>query len=208
MYSSIHHFRSSDEEENDKENVSPASVDPSPVPNGDPAKAFVDDEAEEEDDSDNDLLRFQDDEDDDGSGEDSEELRDMIATQFDEKQIDIERRIELHQKLLDQQDAAKTKNLMLRCGLKNNVKRFLKEDGDMEEEDEGEEAEEDADADEEDDFDDAVENHRVRMSIKKLQDLIPQMFTDVDDVYISSDEEEAEKRLATECFSLKAVSCG
>ncbi|XP_022768939.1 glutamic acid-rich protein-like isoform X2 [Durio zibethinus] len=190
---------SSDEEDNDKENIDPylhESVDLSPTPNGDPVKPFVDEEAEEEDDSDNDLLRFQDDgNEEDEDSEDLEELRDVIATGYEEKRSDIERRMELHQKLLDQQDAAKTEQLSWKWGPKHRETALLDEEG-LEEDDEDEE-----------DFLETTEDLplvNLRMHIKKIKEMIPQMFTDKDDMYISSDDEEAEKKLVEQCLSEKA----
>ncbi|XVE94736.1 hypothetical protein REPUB_Repub02eG0035000 [Reevesia pubescens] len=195
---------SSDEEDNDKENIDPQpheSVDFSPTPNSDPVKAFVDEEAEEEDDSDNDLLRFQDDDnEEDEDSEDLEELRDMIATGYEEKQSDIERRMELHQKFLDQQDAAKTEQLLQKWGPKHRETTLLDEKG-FEDDDEYVEDED------EDDFLETTEDLppvNLRMHIKMIKEMIPQMFTDKDDMYISSDDEEAEKKLVEQCLSEKA----
>ncbi|XP_039027066.1 DNA ligase 1-like [Hibiscus syriacus] len=128
---------SSDYEDNDKENIDPQPHELST--NGDPVKAFVDEEAEEEDDSDHDLDRFQDDDNEvDEDAEDIEELRDMIATGYEEKQSDIDRRMELHQKLLDQQDAAKTAHLLRKWGPKQRETALLDDEG-FEEEEEDEE---------------------------------------------------------------------
>ncbi|XVF36130.1 hypothetical protein REPUB_Repub19eG0031900 [Reevesia pubescens] len=196
----------SDEEDNNKEYIDPQpheSVDLSATPNGDPVKAFVEEEAEEEDDSDNDLLRFQDDDnEEDEDSEDLEELRDMIATGYEEKQSDIERRMELHQKLLDQQDAAKTEHLLRKWGPKQSETTLLDEEG-FEEDDEYDEDEDD----DEDDFLETTEDLpqlNLRMHIKKIKEMIPQMFIDKDDMYISSDDEEAEKKLVEQCLSEKA----
>ncbi|XWS14595.1 hypothetical protein CRYUN_Cryun35bG0023200 [Craigia yunnanensis] len=192
---------SSDEEDNEKENIDPQpqeSVDLSTTPNGDPVKAFVDEEAVEEDDSDNDLLRFQDDDNEgDEDSEDLEELRNMIATGYEEKQSDIERRMELHQKLLDQQDAAKTEHLLWKWGPKQRETTLLDKEG-LEEDDEGED---------EEDFLETTEDLppvNLRMHIKKIKEMIPQMFTDNDDMYISSDDEEAEKKFVERSLSEKA----
>ncbi|KDP38484.1 hypothetical protein JCGZ_04409 [Jatropha curcas] len=190
---------SSDEEENDKENIDPClhgSADLSSSPAGDPVKAFVDDEAEEEDDSDNDLACFQDNEEDEDNME-SEELHDMIATEYEERPIDDEMRNELHQKWLEQQDAAGTENLLqkLKCGSKQREKTFI------EEKDEGsEEGREFVDDPEEY----LVPKNAVRMNLKKAKEMIPLMFTDKDDVYVSSDDEETERCLAKQRLSDKA----
>ncbi|MBA0759616.1 hypothetical protein Gotri_022471 [Gossypium trilobum] len=192
----------SDEEDNDKENIDPhphESVDLSPA-NADPVKAFVDEEAEEEDDSDNDLLRFQDDDnEEDEDSEDLEELRDMIATGFEEKQSDIDRRMELHQKLLDQQDAAKTAQLLRKWGPKQRETDLL--------DDEGFEEDDEEDGDDEEDFFENEDSRPVnlRLHIKKIKEMIPQMFTDKDDMYISSDDEEVEKKLVEKSLYEKAI---
>ncbi|GLT92148.1 hypothetical protein SLE2022_100000 [Rubroshorea leprosula] len=181
---------SSDEEENDKENIDPCphkSVDMS-SPSGDPVKAFVDEEAEEEDDSDNDRLCFGDnDDDEDEDSEDPEELEDMIATEYEEKETDIEKRMEHHQELLNKQDAAETENMLQRWGLKQR-ETLLEEELNGESEEDMEESDDEA-------SDDLPETNSIRMSIRKLREMIPQMFKDKDDVYISSDDEEMEKSL-------------
>ena len=105
---------SSDEEDNDKENTDldlhrPAKLPSSPK--GDLVKAFVDDEAEEDDDSDNDQFQFQENEEDEDNRE-SEEVNDIIATEYEEKPIDGEKHNQLHQQWLKQQDAAITDNIL------------------------------------------------------------------------------------------------
>ncbi|KAA8537648.1 hypothetical protein F0562_027256 [Nyssa sinensis] len=181
---------SDDEEDNDKENIDPHPHRPdngSSSPRGDPVKAFVDEEAVEEDDSDNDLFRFQENEDEDD--EDFEELNDLIATGYEENPIDNERRNELHQKWLEQQDAAGTDNLLqrLNCGPKDRDTTLLEE----EEEEDGEDGEEVGDEAAED----PVPRNVARINSRKAKQMISQMFSDKDDAYISSDDEETEKRL-------------
>ncbi|XP_075674147.1 uncharacterized protein LOC142643414 [Castanea sativa] len=190
---------SSDEEDNDKENFAPHPQGLTDLSSShDPVKAFVDDEAEEEDDSDNDMLRFQDNEEDEDN-EDLEELKDMIATGYEEKPVDNEKRNQLHQKWLEQQDAAGTENLLQKfnCGSKLKETTLLEE----EEDEEGDEYEEDF-------GDEAAEDlnptNVARMNLKKAKQMIPQMFTDKDDVYLSSDDEETEKRLAKQCLFEKS----
>ncbi|KAL5558073.1 hypothetical protein UlMin_034284 [Ulmus minor] len=189
---------SSDEEDHDKENINPhrGSPDLPSSPAGDPVKAFVDDEAEEEDDSDNDLQRFKDN--DEEEDEDLEELNDMIATGYEENPIDSERRNELHQKWLEQQDAAGTDHLMqkLNHGSKFRDTTLLEEQDVSIEEDEesGDEAAEDF----------APSTDVVRMNLRKVKQMIPQMFTDNNDEYLSSDDEETDKRLARQCLLEKA----
>uniref|UniRef100_A0A5B7BN11 Putative glutamic acid-rich protein n=1 Tax=Davidia involucrata TaxID=16924 RepID=A0A5B7BN11_DAVIN len=182
---------SSDEEDNDKENIDPhphRTDNGCSSPRGDPVKAFVDEEAVEEDDSDNDLFRFQENEDDEDD-EDFEELNDMIATEYKEKPSDKERRNELHQKWLEQQDAAGTDNLLqrLNCGPKHRDTTLLEEEN---EEDDGDEEEFGDEAAE-----DPVPRNVVRINSRKAKQMISQMFSDKDDAYLSSDDEETEKRL-------------
>ena len=191
-------FCRSDEEDNDKENVNPRPHDSSNLPSlerGDPVKAFVDDEAEEEDDSDHDM-RFQDEEEDEDS--DSEELKDMIATAYEENPLDNERRNELHQKWLEQQDAAGTEDLLqkLKCG-SNFSKPVLLEDENNEGENDDLEFCETAE-------EDLLPLNVARMNIRKVKQMLPQMYTDEDDQYMS-DDEETERRLARELIFDKAV---
>lgn len=203
--STIDHYifcSSDDEDDNDKENIDPClqeSVDLSSSPNGDPVKAFVDEEAEEEDDSDNDLLRFQDNEEDDDI-EDAEELKDMIATQYEENPNDTERRKELHQKWLEQQDVAGTEKLLRRftCGSKQMDTTMVEEEEDEESEEDNEEFSEEA-------FEDLAPTNVVRMNLRKVKEMIPQMFTDKDDAYLSSDDEETEASIVKQCLFEKSV---
>ncbi|KAM0011960.1 hypothetical protein Hdeb2414_s0057g00757891 [Helianthus debilis subsp. tardiflorus] len=186
-----------DEEENDKENVDPHGQEPS-SPRGDPAKAFVDDEAEEEDDSDNDHMVFGDDEEDEEE-DDIEELNKMIATSYKERPIDLEARNELHQKWLEEKDEAGTDAILRRF----NVDSKLREASLLDEEDvemnDNDSDDDNADDDEnENDVDEAVERPRVRINAKKAKEMIAQMFTDKDDEYVSSDDEETEKILVRE----------
>ncbi|KAL9312921.1 hypothetical protein ACSQ67_018373 [Phaseolus vulgaris] len=193
---------SSDEEENDKENVDPhvhVPVDFTLLPNGDPVRAFVDEEAEEEDDSDHDLQRFQDNEGEEDNDDDIEELNDMIATQYDEKPNDKEKRDQLHQQWLQQQDTVGVDNLLqkLNCGLK------LKEIQSIEEDEESIEIESDG-GDEDDEADEYVAPaESLKAILKKMKQMIPQMFSDKDDKYVSSDDEETEEKLARQCLYYK-----
>ncbi|GAB4852017.1 hypothetical protein Ancab_016210 [Ancistrocladus abbreviatus] len=179
---------SSDEEENDKENIDPLLQQPledNSSPNGDPVKEFVDEEAVEEDDSDDDVMRFQDEEE---SDFDAKEIDDLIATDYKEKPIDFENRNQLHQMWLEQQDEDGIGNLMqrLKCGVKQREINLL-------EEDEGNtDGENEVGIDEEDLF----PPNAGRVNTRKLKQMIPQMFTDKDDGFLSSDEEETEKRLS------------
>lgn len=198
---------SSDEEgdDNDKENIEPhphVLTKLSLSPHGDPVKDFIDDEAEEEDDSDNDLLHFQEIEEDDGNDEDDKELNDMIATGYEEKTIDNEKRNQLHQKWLEQQDAAGTENLLqkLKCGSKLKEASSLEAD---EDEEEGEEEMEDV-ADEA--AEDLLPTNVARINLRKVKQMIPEMFSEKDDVYLSSDDEDMEMRLSKRCLFEKYVS--
>ncbi|XP_010428516.1 PREDICTED: DNA ligase 1 isoform X2 [Camelina sativa] len=169
---------------------------------GDPVRKFIDEDAEEEDDSDNDLLRFEDEDDDED--EEDDDLRDMIVSQFKEDATDKDRRNELHQKWLEQQDAAGTEKLLqkLQRGLQQD-ETLLSEEED--EDDDDEERAEDADdeevqkpnvnEDENEDEEDPSHANSMRMTMKKIKEMIPLMFTDEDDVYVSSDDEEMEKKL-------------
>lgn len=126
----------------------------------------------------------------------------MIAAEYEEKQTDIERRNQLHQAWLEKQDNAGTENLLqrLKYGLPQKEATFL-------EEEENEESREDkVDQDDDEDAEDLLPKNVMRMNIKKIKEMIPQMFTDKDDVYISSEDEEIEKRLTRQCLSEKSVS--
>ncbi|XP_050233235.1 uncharacterized protein LOC126681727 [Mercurialis annua] len=193
---------SSDEEDNDKENIDPYLQGLAESPSSrivDPMRAFVDDEAEEEDDSDNDLARFKDD-DEDEDIMDPEELNDIIATGYEEKPMDNEMRNQLHQKWLEQQDAAGTEKLMQK--LKCNSKQIEMSLTDEEEDEESEEVDEEF-------LDNPAENfvsrNAVRMNLRKAKEMICQMFTDNNDVYVSSDDEETEERFAKQHLSDKTV---
>lgn len=189
-----------------KENSDSETHDSSP---GDPVRKFIDEDAEEEDDSDNDLLRF-DDEDDDEDEED-DDLRDMIVSQFKEDPTDKDRRNELHQKWLEQQDAAGTEKLLqkLKRGLQQD-ETLLSEDEDDDDEERAEDADEEvqkleANEDENEDEEDPSHANSMRMTIKKIKEMIPLMFTDEDDVYVSSDDEEMEKKLLQQRLYKKMV---
>ncbi|XP_054798734.1 uncharacterized protein LOC129303441 [Prosopis cineraria] len=188
---------SSDEEDNEKENIDPhpyRSATSSPPPSGDPVKAFVDEEAEEEDDSDNDLSRFQEDED-DVDEDDAEELNNMIATGYEENPIDKERRDQLHQQWLEQQDAAGMDNLLQKL----NCSSRLKDTSIGEEEDEERNETENESEDEEY----VAQPNAARINLEKVRQMIPQMFSDKDEAYVSSDDEKTQKRLPKRCLSAK-----
>ncbi|KAI3733272.1 hypothetical protein L1987_64492 [Smallanthus sonchifolius] len=183
-----------DEEENDKENVDP-HVQKHSLSKGDLVKAFVDDEAEEEDDSDDDRMVLGDDEEvEDEDEDDIEELNKMIATGYKERPIDLETRNELHQKWLEEKDAAGTDDLLRRL----NVASKLREASLLDEE----EGEEDVDVNDYDGDHEVVERPRVNR-FKKAKEMIAQMFNDKDDDFFSSDDEETEKILARERMHTK-----
>uniref|UniRef100_A0A7N0UPT9 Uncharacterized protein n=1 Tax=Kalanchoe fedtschenkoi TaxID=63787 RepID=A0A7N0UPT9_KALFE len=183
----------SDEEDNEKENVAPQP----PMLRGDPVQAFVDDEAIEEDDSDNDQLRFEENEDDDDCDEDAEDLNEMIATNYEENQIDQERRQELHMKMLEQQDAEGIDNLLLKykCGPKLSDVNPLKDEDGMGEDGDGEEDESSDEA-----LGAEAPKTSLRLCAKKAKQMIVQMFTDKEDAYVSSEDEELETRIVTRSF--------
>ncbi|XP_010539917.1 PREDICTED: spore wall protein 2 [Tarenaya hassleriana] len=186
-----------EEEENDKENLDPEAC--SSSPKGDPVRAFIDEEAEEEDDSDNDLLRFKDDEEDEDEGDD--DLRDMIVSQFREDAIDKERRNELHQKWLEQQDAAGTEKLLqkLKRGVPQDETLLLEEEDDADADDE----EEGAESDDVNGEEDSCQAYSTRMIIKKIKEMIPLEFTDKSDDYVVSDDDEMEEMERKHRFSNK-----
>lgn len=169
----------------------------SPSPIGDPVMAFVDDEAEEEDDSDNDQQRFK--ENDEDEDDDIEELNKMIATGYEEKPIDNERRNELHLQWLEQQDEAGTDNLLqkLKYGSKVREPTLIEEEEDQEGEDEGSDDES---------IEELAPSTLVKINLRKVKQMMPQVFTDNNDGYLSSDDEETEKRLAKQCLLEKTVS--
>ncbi|KAG1368737.1 hypothetical protein COCNU_14G012050 [Cocos nucifera] len=186
---------SSSEEDNDKENIDPhphkAAVMDS-CPEGVSANAFLDDEAEEEDDSDHDLTRFEEDEEDDESDE-NEVFDDLIATGFEEAPVDNEKRNQLHQKWLEQQDAAATDNVLQRL----KYGKYQKEPAVLDEEEDeelGEDSEDEASYD-------LPPANVIWNSSKKAKQMIAQMFTDDHDVYIPSDDEEMEQTLVRQRLS-------
>ncbi|OMO75068.1 hypothetical protein COLO4_26340 [Corchorus olitorius] len=93
-------------------------------------------------------------------------------------------------------DAAKTENLLRRWGMKQSKTTLIDE----------EMSEEESETDEEEDVETTEDLPQInlRMHVKKIKEMIPQMFTDKDDMYISSDDEEADKKLVEQCLSEKA----
>lgn len=119
--------------------------------------------------------------------EDSEEFNDLIATGYEEKPIDNEMRNELHQKWLQQQDASGTENLLQKLKVSSKLREtspVAQENGDYEDE------AEDEDEDEDDEL-----RYPTRINLKKARQLISQMFLDKDEVFLSDEDEEMEKKL-------------
>lgn len=128
--------------------------------------------------------------------EDSEELNDIIATDFTEKPVDYDRRNELHQMWLEQQDAAGTDNLLqkLKIGSKPDEDIFLG-------------AEQEVDEDEEDyNHEDVEPKNSARMNSKRAKELITKMFVDKDDSFLSDEDEEIEKIRVKQQLLIRAVS--
>ncbi|XP_021754642.1 glutamic acid-rich protein-like isoform X2 [Chenopodium quinoa] len=190
---------SSSDEESDKENTDPhpKHLQRSSTATGDPVKDFVDEEALE-DDSDDDFLRSQEQDDEDNS--DMEENCDYIATDVKEKPIDGEMRNQLHQQWDQQHDEAVTEKLLQK--LKYGTKKREPSISDNEDADR-------TDADEEEEEDDDEEDKNVphmsscRATTKRLKQMIPLMFTDKDDGFVSSDDEETERMLSKQCLLQK-----
>ncbi|CAH9077937.1 unnamed protein product [Cuscuta europaea] len=181
---------SSDEEDNDTDDVDQDAKLDAPSPRGDPVKAFLDEEAEEEDDSDNDVHRFSENEDD----EDFEAVKDIIATNYEEKPSDNERRNELHRKWLEQQDAAGTEDLLqkLKFGSNHSEPTLLEE--------------EQVDSEGEDFNEDAGEHTKStsRVNKRKAKQIITQMFMEKDDVFLSDDDEEKDKMIVKQRVLIRA----
>ncbi|CAL9079096.1 unnamed protein product [Musa textilis] len=185
-----HPSSSSSSEDDDDENIDlqlHKVVNMDTCPEHGPVKAFVDDEAEEEDDSDHDLMRFQENEEDDES-DDDDVVNDLIATDFKEAPIDHESRNLLHQKWVEQQDTAATDNFLqrLRCGQKQKEPTFFHEEEGNEEFSEKSEEEESYNL---------PRTNAARKNAKLARQMVAQMYTDDQDAYVSSDDEEIERAL-------------
>ncbi|CAN6322209.1 unnamed protein product [Urochloa humidicola] len=203
---------SEDEEDNDKENIEPSTqnndvnthdhlqraIGGDSCPDKSILKDFLDDEAEEEDDSDNDMMRFKDDEEDDGSDE-NEVFNDLIAAGYEEKEVDHEKRNELHQKWLQQQDAAETNNVMQKLKFGHHEqKESLHEDEDEDIEDCEDESEKETSYN-------LTPANVVRHNSEKAKQMIAKMFEDNNDTYEHSDDEEIEEHLARQRISKREV---
>ncbi|VAI23819.1 unnamed protein product [Triticum turgidum subsp. durum] len=199
-----------EEEDNDKENIYPGiqkndvnthqqprrTLASDSCPDAAVLKDFLDVEAEEEDDSDDDMSRFKDNEEDDGDDE-NEVLAALIAAGFEEEEVDHEKRNALHQKWLQDQDAAETNNFIQRLKYGHQEQKVLMEE----------------DEDDIEDCEDESENERshdltpniVRQNSEKAKQMIAKMFTDENDTYEHSDDEEIEEHLARQRISKREV---
>uniref|UniRef100_A0A453M6L4 DNA replication checkpoint mediator MRC1 domain-containing protein n=1 Tax=Aegilops tauschii subsp. strangulata TaxID=200361 RepID=A0A453M6L4_AEGTS len=199
-----------EEEDNDKENIYPGiqkndvnthqqprrTLASDSRPDAAVLKDFLDVEAEEEDDSDDDMARFKDNEEDDGDDE-NEVLTALIAAGFEEEEVDHEKRNALHQKWLQDQDAAETNNFIQRLKYGHQEQKVLMEE----------------DEDDIEDCEDESENERshdltpniVRQNSEKAKQMIAKMFTDENDTYEHSDDEEIEEHLARQRISKREV---
>ncbi|XP_062214236.1 uncharacterized protein LOC133915185 [Phragmites australis] len=200
---------SEDEEDNDKENIDPSTqkndlnidehlqqaIGGGSCPDDSILKDFLDDEAEEEDDSDNDMMRFKDNEED--GGDENEVFNDLIAAGYEEKDVDREKRNELHQKWLQQQDAAETNNVLQRLKFGHQEQKELTDEdediADCEDESENEMSY------------DLTPTNVVRQNSEKAKQMIAKMFTDDNDTYEHSDDEEIEEHLARQRVSKREV---
>lgn len=202
---------SEDEEYNDKENIAPGTqqndvntheelrethADDS-CPDVAVLKNFLDVEAEEEDDSDDDMMRFKDNEEDDGDDE-NEVLNALIAAGFEEEEVDHDKRNELHQKWLQQQDAAETNNVIQRLKFGHQEQKELMD----EDEDDIEDCEDESETEMPYEL---TPTNVVRQNSEKAKQMIAKMFTDENDTYEHSDDEEIEEHLARQRISKRDV---
>lgn len=159
------------------------------------------DEEAVEDDSD-DLFEDKDEE----EASDMEENCDYIVSNVVEKQIDHEKNNQYHQQWQQQEDEARTEKLLrkLNCGIKQKATSSLYEEDADKTDDERDESDKDvASHKDEDESDNDVDSEEDAegyiasgVTTKKLRQMIPQMFTDKDDVYVSSEDEETERSLS------------
>ncbi|KAL5217453.1 hypothetical protein ABZP36_018137 [Zizania latifolia] len=201
---------SEDEDYNDKENIDPSTekddanihephqraLAGDSCPDDAVLKDFLDVEAEEEDDSDDDMMRFKENEEDDGSDE-NEVFNDLIAAGYEEEEIDHEKRNALHQKWLQQQDAAETNKFMqkLKFGPKEQKKAMDQDEDDAE----------DCKEESENEMYDLTPTNVVRQNSEKAKQMIARMFTDDNDTYEHSDDEEIAEHLARQRISKREV---
>uniref|UniRef100_A0ACD6AAP4 Uncharacterized protein n=1 Tax=Avena sativa TaxID=4498 RepID=A0ACD6AAP4_AVESA len=195
---------SEDEEDNDKENIYPDTQQNDVNTHRQPRRAndailkdFLDVEAEEEDDSDDDMMRFKDDEEDNGDDE-NEVLTALIAAGFEEEEVDHEKRNALHQKWLQQQDAAETNNVIQKLKFGHQEQKSLLDEDEDDVEDCEDESENEMSYD-------LTPTNVVRQNSEKAKQMIAKMFTDENDTYEHSDDEEIEENLARQRISKREV---
>ncbi|CAM0877128.1 unnamed protein product [Alopecurus aequalis] len=203
---------SEDEEDNDKENIYPdtqqndvntlrqprRALAGDSCPDAAILRDFLDVEAEEEDDSDDDMMRFKDNEEEDGDDE-NEVLTALIAAGFEEEEVDHEKRNALHQKWLQQQDAAETNNVIQR------LKYGHKEQKNLLDEDEDEDDVEDCEDESENEMSYDVTPNIVRQNSEKAKQMIAKLYTDENDTYEHSDDDEIEENLARQRIAKREV---
>ena len=206
---------SEDEEDNDKENIYPdtqqndvnthqkprRALAGDSCPDAAILKDFLDIEAEEEDDSDDDMMRFKDNEEEDGDDE-NEVLTALIAAGFEEEEVDHEKRNALHQKWLQQQDAAETNNVIQRLKHGHQEQKNLLDEDEDEDEDDVEDCEDESGNEMSYDLTPNV----VRQNSEKAKQMIAKLYTDENDTYEHSDDEEIEENLARQRISKREVS--
>lgn len=138
--------------------------------------------------------------------DDLEELNDMIATEYEERPTDKETRNELHQKWLEQQDAAGTDNLIqkLKCG---SVLRDAFGTDSEHETDEDDEKDEEIDDEDEDEDEDSLPKESNKITVKKAKQIILKLYTGKEDTYLSDgDDDDDLQRRRAQCLIRKASS--
>ncbi|KAF4359019.1 hypothetical protein F8388_015066, partial [Cannabis sativa] len=113
----------------------------------------------------------------------------------DEEEVDDDK----ENKWLEHQDATGTENLLQKLKYGSNLRGPS-----LIEEKEGMEDEESGDDDDDEASEELTPSNLVKMNLKKVKQMIPQMFTDSNDAYLSSDDDETEKRHAKQCLLEKA----
>ena len=95
----------------------------------------------------------------------------------------------------------------LKFGSKGKKTALVEEkDADGQDEEFGDENAEDKELGDDDAAEDSAPANAVRMNLREIKQMMPLLYTDNDDVYLSSDDDETEKRLSKQCLSEKAVS--
>lgn len=113
----------------------------------------------------------------------------MIATEYEERPIDNERRNELHQKWLEQQDAAGTDNLMQRLKCGSVLRKAFSSDKEPETDEDDEEFDDEAE-------EESLPQNPARVNIRKAKQIILQLFPDKEDTYLSDDDYGTQRRHA------------